>query len=402
MLQSAFLTATTDTRPPVWLLVGTGMLCTLVTVVFARLAYGLILPAMREDLGLSYPQAANLGTVTAMGYLVLVMAAGMIAARFGARLTILAGLALAVASFVGLALSSSYALLMLLMVLLGFATAFAYTPLISLLGAWYPEKRGAVIGMANSGVGMGMLFSGLVVPVIMNRFPVAGWRYTWGLFALLGALTLLLAWFSLRNPPGLELKTELADRKDKGVYRNPHVIVMGLIYGIVGLTYIVQSIFMVSFALESGLSTELAGSLVALMGLLSIFAGPAWGWAADRMGHARALLICSSIAAVGTVLPVLQPDTLGFGLHYFLLGISVTGLFTSILAASTTTVMPQHAAVAVSFVTLFFAIGQLAGPAAAGLLIAGTGGFHSTFMLSSWLMVASMGLCWLSGYTVRK
>ena len=40
------------TPPPIALSCILGMLCTLVAVVFARLAYGLVIPAMREDLNL--------------------------------------------------------------------------------------------------------------------------------------------------------------------------------------------------------------------------------------------------------------------------------------------------------------------------------------------------------------
>lgn len=144
---------------------------------------------------------------------------------------------------------------------------------------------------------------------------------------------------------------------------------------------------MFSFALESGVDPIMAGRLVAVMGLLSIFAGPSWGWAADRIGHANALLICMMLSCVATILPVLQANTSTFIVHYVLMGASVSGLFTSILAASTSTVKPQHAAMAVSFVTVFFALGQLLGPAAAGLLIDWQQDFRLTFTLSSSLLI---------------
>src|SRR5690606_19040014 len=71
------------TPPPIALSCILGMLCTLVAVVFARLAYGLVIPAMREDLNLNYSQAANLGTVTATAYLFLLLYAGIFAGRYG-------------------------------------------------------------------------------------------------------------------------------------------------------------------------------------------------------------------------------------------------------------------------------------------------------------------------------
>lgn len=373
-------------RPAMPLLILLGMLSILVTVVFARLAYGLVLPSMRADLGLSYAEAANLGTITALGYVSVLLYAGVFAGRYGGRRAILLGLAFALTGFTGMGLSSHYGLQMLFMVALGFGTAFTFTPLISLLGGWYPERRGTVIGFANSGVGIGMLISGALVPALTENSPADGWRHVWLVFAASAAITGLLLAILLRNPPRVAqsggLKQGLLT-----VYRSPHVLIIGLIYGVVGLTYIVQTLFMYSFALDAGVEPVTAGRLVAMMGFISVFAGPCWGLAADKIGHANALVICMFLAMVGNLLPVIWPMTPAFVAHYLLIGLSISGLFTSILAASTTTVPPQLAAMAVSFVTVFFALGQLIGPAVAGMLIEWQHDFRLSFALCSVLLL---------------
>lgn len=378
-------------RPSMVALIALGMLCILVTVVFARLAYGLILPSMRADLGLSYAQAANLGTVTAIGYLAVLLYAGVFAGRYGGRKAILLGLAFACAGFTGLSISTVYGWLMLFMVMLGFGTAFTFTPLISLLGGWYPEQRGTVIGFANSGVGIGMLISGAIVPALTESDPIDGWRQVWMVFAFSAAFVGLLIALFLRNPPTSQ-NTGSLKQGLLSVYRSPHVLIMGLIYGLVGLTYIVQTLFMYSFALASEVPAITAGQLVALMGLISVFSGPAWGVAADRIGHANALVICMVMAMFGNLLPVLWPETAVFALHYVLIGLSISGLFTSILAASTSTVQPHLAAMAVSFVTVFFALGQLIGPAVAGVLIDWQQDFRLSFGLCSALLLIGVFL----------
>ncbi len=188
-------------RPPFFLMVTTGALCTVVLLVFARLSYGLVLPAMREGLGLSYHQAANLSTANALGYLLLVMVAGVFAARFGGKTAILIGLALVIAGFLGLSRASDYSLLIVLMVVLGTGTAFGYTPLISLLANTYPHRRGAVIGFTNSGVGIGMLLAGALVPALTEAAADDGWRRVWLLFAAGGVVMTVLVGLFLRNPP---------------------------------------------------------------------------------------------------------------------------------------------------------------------------------------------------------
>ncbi len=382
---------TSEKRPPVLVIIPVSMLCTLVAIVFGRLAYGLLLPAMRDNLDLSYAQAANLGTVTALGYLVLLLYAGIFAGRHGGRRAVLIGLAVAALGFAGLSLFSHYWLLLLCMVLLGFGTAFTFTPLVSLLGAWYPEKRGLVIGFSGSGVGLGVLLTGVLIPLFLDNAGPDAWRLVWASFSVAATLTIVMVAIWLRDPPrSPEFTTARAGLAT--VSHNPHVRRMAILYGIVGMTYIVQTLFMYSFALDAGVAARTAGQLVALMGLVSIFSGPAWGGIADRLGHARALTFCMSLAIFATLLPVIWPTTSMFFLHFILAGFSVSGLFTAILAASTATVRPQHAAMAVSFVTLFFATGQLLGPALAGLLIDWRQEFRLTFSLSALLMLVGVFL----------
>ncbi len=383
-------------RPPAWLMLTTGMMVTLVVLVFARLAFGFILPQMRESLGLTYQQAGNLGTGAALGYLCLVMVAGAAAARWGGRLAVLIGLGLATFGFLGLTFASHYWALLVFMMLLGFGTAFGYTPLISLLGTWFPERRGAVIGLLGSGVGVGILIAGFLVPCLAEAFGEKGWRITWGIFAATGALTGVAALAFLRDPPlpvGSEGKSSEPLNKWT-VYGNRHVVIAGLIYGIIGLTYIIQAIFMFSFALESGLSQLTAGKLAALMGLLSIVFSPCWGWLSDRMGRSSALLLSMALTLLGTVCPVVWQNFGGFAAHYLILGVALNGLFTAILAASTEQVEERAAPLAVSYVTFFFAGGQLIGPAAAGVLIEWSGGFRWIFAGTSVILAIGLGLAW--------
>jgi MFS family permease len=383
-------------RPPAWIMVVTSMLVTLVVVVLARLAFGLILPFMREDLGLSYQQAGNLGTISALGYLCLVMLAGVFAARRGGRAAVLLGLALTTVGFIGLSLSSHYFLLAIFMTLLGFGTAFGYTPVISLIASWFPERRGAVIGMANSGVGIGIVGAGVVVPYFSAAHGDNGWRLTWGAFAVISALAVAAALVFLRDPPAIANPGGSAPAPvDKSsVYRNRHVIIVGLLYGVIGITYIAQAIFMYSFALSAGVPALTAGQLAALMGILSVFSSPGWGWLSDRFGRGSSLTASVSLTLIGTLIPVLWPTLPGFAAHFIIVGCTISGMFTSVLAASAEHVKPNEAPLAMSYVKLFYAIGQFMGPAAAGLMIEHAGGFRAAFAASCVVMGFGVYLSW--------
>lgn len=371
-------------QPPAWAMLPAGMLVTLVVVAFARLSYGLILPFMRESLGLSYQQAGNLGTACSLGYLCLVMAAGAFAARRGGRSAVLLGTLMTTAGFIGLSMAHDYAWLLGFMLLLGFGTAFAFTPSISLIAGWFPHRRGAAIGTVNTGIGLGMLCAGILVPYLNETRGSDGWRLTWAIFAAVSAAAAIGVMLFFRNPPRPMSSTAqvAGPLRASSVYRNPHVITVGLLYGVVGLTYIAQTVFMYSFALGSGIPASTAGRLAAMMGMLSVISGPCWGWVSDRFGRAPSLMVAVSLTLIGTLIPVLWQTLPGFAAHYFIVGCTVSGMFTSVLAASSETVPPQQAPLAVSFVTVFYATGQFIGPAIAGWMIENAGGFRGAFATS--------------------
>lgn len=374
----------TASPPNIIVMIICGMFTSMVVIAFARLAFGLILPPMRADLGLDYQQAGLLGTVTALGYLCFVLMGGIAAARWGSRFTIVFGLVWVAVGFAGLSMASAYPTLLMLMSLLGFGTAFSFAPMVSLLATWYPKQRGLVIGCMTSGVGLGILLVGLLVPLLYEWFGDSGWRVSWGSFAVVAISVAVLVVLFVRDPPRAVLKAgEKPPSADKWqIYRNHRVITVALVYGIIGMTYIVQTIFMVSFMVESGHPESTAGHYLAMMGLLSLAAGPLWGWLSDRWGRGNALTASMALVALAMALPLASQGQLTFFLHFLLMGVSANGMFALIQASATDQVAPRYIPIAFSFVTMFFAAGQLVGPALAGGLIDLTGDFRFAFGLT--------------------
>ncbi|MCL5042806.1 MAG: MFS transporter [Gammaproteobacteria bacterium] len=381
-------------QPNLVLTVLCGTLTSLVVIGLARLAYGMILPAMRADLGLSYQQAGLLSTVTALCYVCFVLAGGQAAARWGAKSSIVFGLLTVSVGFVGLAVVSNFWLIMALMGLLGFGTAFAFAPMVSLLATWLPDRRGLAIGCMTSGVGIGIFLSGILVPAMFNTFAELGWRVSWGVFAGMALLVALMVTLFVQNPP--IAKASAADPLPADIkwqiYRNPRVLIVAFTYGIIGLSYIVQAVFMVSFMVESGHTEANAGSYMAMMGLMSIAAGPLWGWVSDISGRGNALAASIFLVLIAMVLPLIDQSLPYFFVHFLIMGVSVNGLFALIQTSATEQVAPRYIPIAFSFATLLFAIGQFIGPAIAGWLIETTGDFTLAFGLTIVMLTIGFGL----------
>ncbi len=389
-----------EPRPNIFLTVLCALLTSLVVIVFARLAFGVLLPPMRAELGLSYQQAGTLGTVTALGYMLFVLAGGAAAARWGPRRTVVFGLVTVTAGFAGLSMASAYPLLLFLKALLGFGTAFSFAPMVSLLAAWFPEKRGFVIGCMTAGVGFGTLIIGFLVPWLDTLFGHNGWRLSWAFFATMAIAVIVLILSVLRDPPRTRSVSSAAPPSaDKWrIYRHPRVLIVATAYGLIGMTYIVQVVFMVSFMVESGYSEHTAGQLLAMMGLLSVVSGPAWGTLSDHWGRGNALTTAMALVTMAMVLPLVDQSLPMFFLHFLIMGCALNGTFALVQASSTDQVAPRYIPIAFSFTTVFFAAGQFVGPAVAGWLIETTGDFRSAFLFTTVGLMVGTWTC----YQIRR
>src|SRR5512139_877473 len=71
-----------------WVVIFTGLLITIGAHGFGRMSYTLILPAMRDGLHFNYEQLGLLATGNFIGYLLMALIGGFLAARFGTRVVI--------------------------------------------------------------------------------------------------------------------------------------------------------------------------------------------------------------------------------------------------------------------------------------------------------------------------
>lgn len=385
-----------NSPPNTLVMVAAAMLACMVSIVLARMAYGLILPDMRDGLGFSDQQAGQLGTVTALGYLVFVLPGGWAATRWGARRTVLGGLGLISLGFAGLALAANWWVIAGLMLLLGLGTAFCFAPMLSLIATWYPSRRGLMIGWMTTGIGIGLLLSGLLVPPLMQWVGVHGWRASWAVFGLMALAAMALVWWGVRDPPAsaAAAPADPAAPPDRWrVYRNRRVLTVALAYAVIGGVHIVHTLFMFSFVVASGIASTTAGQLFALSGTLSVLCAPLWGWLSDRWGRGSSMLLAMGMVTLALALPLLWQSLPVFVLHYVVMGLGAQGAFTMVQASSTEQVAPQDIPVAISLVTVFYAGGQFIGPALASPLIEARG-FPVVLVLCCLLMLGGLVLAW--------
>lgn len=357
---------------------------------FGRMSYGILMPFMKDSLSLTYEQAGVLSTSTSIGYLGLVLFAGIFAAKWGSKRLVILGTLLVTCGLLYMPWVQNYFSCLIGMVLLGVGAAFAYTPLVNIVVGWFPRQRGMMIGFLLSGLGLGTLFSSTLIPFFTAWSSGNSWRYIWLLYGLFSLLSTFVAQIILRDPPISSPKiTQEKTSLFREVYLHKRILLVACIYGLIGFAYLIPQNFLFSFILEAHINHYLAGQIVALGGFMSIFSGPIWGMISDKIGRKKSLLITLFLGTIAMLIPITFPELIGFVISQFLWGITVVGMLSLIQAISTEQIHPAYAPIALGYVTVYFAAGQLVGPGLGGWMIDHLGGIPSSLLLCSGLLLTA-------------
>jgi MFS family permease len=389
-----------------WIILAVGVGVVFGALGLARFGYTLVLPSMQRGLDIANTQAGALATANLVGYLLLSLAGGALATRFGPRMVISAGLALAGFGMLMTGFAQGFLMVAFWRGLTGVGSGASNVPVMGLLSSWFSRrKRGFAAGIAVSGSSVGLILLGLTVPRLLEIFGDSGWRICWFLF---GGVTLLIAVGAvilLRNHPSE--KGTKAHGEDYtapsgpgnpssappglgSVYTSPAVWFMGLIYVAFGFSYIIYVTFFFKHLItEGGYTREAAGNLFMLIGWLSLFCGVIWGSVSDRLGRKYTLAIVYALQAVSFGLFALWTEPPGFLLSAVLFGLTAWSIPAIMAAACGDVLGAKLAPAALGFITLFFGIGQAVGPSVAGAIADAAGTFDPAFLLAG--IVALLG-----------
>jgi sugar phosphate permease len=383
-----------------WIVMAVSMLTVLGALGFARFGYTMILPDMQAALDLSNTQTGVLATGNFLGYLALALVGGVIASRYGPRRVIAISMALIGVTMVLTGLAGSFREALLWRVLTGVGSGGSNVPVMALLPAWFAaRRRGLATGVAVAGSSLALILTGLVVPRILEAYSADGWRYSW---IILGACVLLLGLLVaalLRNRPedkGLrpvaaapEVPTPTVKKAstvlDWGqVYRSAAVWRLALVYIAFGFSYIIYVTYFAKYLqAEAGYTKEAAGNLWAVVGWISIFCGLIWGTISDLVGRKVGLALVYLIQAAAFAAFALWRSPAGTIVSAVAFGLTAWSIPGIVAAACGDYVGGRMAPAALGFVTLFFGLGQAAGPVVAGALADATASFAPAFLLAA-------------------
>ena len=275
-------------------------------------AIALLLPLIREDLGISFSQAGMLSAAATLSYAITQIPAGYLCDRYGAKRLFFGGLLGWSALAIGLALAYSYWIAVVALFAAGACRALLFAPGLTLVVSWFPsDRRATAMGVFLIGSFIGTIGVSLTGPALS---AVLGWRLTFGLYAALGIVIAIAFWRLAAEKPRAERGSRVRLR-DAG-----KLLGSGVLWVCNALQFVRFSVatafnfWLPSLLLaDRGLSLGTVGLIVALSAASAAAANPLGGYISDRLrnpplviGGSLAVLACTSVLLVSVEsLPVL-------------------------------------------------------------------------------------------------
>lgn len=330
---------------------------------FARFAYALILPAMREDLAWSYTQAGSLNTINAVGYLAGSYIAFRTVRRWGVKRPFIAGLWVTTATVLLTGLTRDFNVIAIVRFITGISCAYVFVTGGVLAASVFPDsaRNATAIAIYFGGGGAGMLISGAVLPWMFAQGGDQAWPQAWialGILSFAGSALATLAAVPTSPPPA---------QGAPHPWRKLPLLAMFAAYGCFALGYFAYMTFIVAWMRQLGFGPVEVTAVWCLLGIATLVAPRIWGRAMAGWSGGRAMAGIMATIGAGAVLPLLHAS-----LPAMLLSAASFGMFFMVPAAITAFVRKALAPAiwgeALAAFTLVFSVLQCVGPFATGVL----------------------------------
>ncbi|MEP2563318.1 MFS transporter [Roseibium sp.] len=362
-------------------LTAAGLAIVAVTYGLARYCFGLFLPDIRQEFGLSSELIGLIAGLSYMGYLAATFTGSWLSTVFEPRLPILLG---GIAATVGMGLiawSPTPAVLAAGVFVAGTSPGLAYPPFSDVIVRHTEASRQNVVyAWINSGTGFGVAFAG---PLAL--YAGGDWRLAWLVFA---ALALAITFWNALALPRRNVQSEtgpravplriLMDRTARTLF------VSAFVFGVVTAVYWTYAVELLTMLTGNPRDAVLFWIVLGIAGVTGCFAGGLvnrWG-----LGGTYRLLAILVGASVGT-LPLLVETRIGIYLSAACFGAGFI-VMTALLGMWSMRIFRAAPSVGFGFTFFLLSLGQGVGPVLSGFLIPVTG--HSMLFFAAGLMCCGL------------
>jgi MFS family permease len=176
-----------------------------VTNGFARFAYGLLLPAMKSEMGWTYAQAGWLNTANALGYIGGAVLTMLLIRRVPPTRLFAIGMVTTTLALLATGLNAALGWQTFWRIAAGVLGAMSFSTAGTLAaGLFQGDPRRSALAIAilfGSGVGLGIVLAGAALPLMLHAWGPASWPMGW--MVIHGCRPLITRAPALRSsPPG--------------------------------------------------------------------------------------------------------------------------------------------------------------------------------------------------------
>ena len=359
--------------------IGAGLLIVAATYGLSRYTYGLFVPAIRDDFGLSQAAVGAIGSASYLGYLLATLISPLLVRRFSPRLPIILGGMTATLGMLLVALATNPIGLAVGVTLAGCSPGLAYPPLSDAIKQLCrAEKQNRYYAIINSGTSFGVMVSGPLALIAGPR-----WQLAWLCFAFIALIATLWNFLIMPGSTREATQHEASDNKatsgglsddresirallrrklkSKSVRR---LLLGALLFGLVTSVYWTFSVELI--ASENRLSETGRMIFWVVVGVAGVAGGLA-GELVTRFGLARVLrwatlAIAASIASLtmaGEGMLVLTMSAVVFGATFILI--------TALYGIWSVSCFPEAPSTGFGLTFFLISAGQLISPTLAGL-----------------------------------
>lgn len=338
-----------------------------VTNGFARFAYGLLLPAMKSEMGWNYAQAGWLNTANAFGYIAGAVITMLLIARIPAARLFAFGLIMTTLALLVTGLNAALWWQTLWRILAGIFGAMSFSTAGTLAAGLFqnnPRRNALAIAILfGSGGGFGIVLSGAALPLMLDAYGPGAWPIGWIIIGAISLAFLPLGLWSaaqLRTPPQSQIiAVPLPLRSMLPVFAG---------YAGFGLGYIVYLTFLSAWMSEQTASAGFIALVWITLGLCISLSPLIWRPVFARFASGLPLSLILASIAIGSALPVVLPGGSVLLLSAIIFGLSVFMAPGAITNFTRQNLPPESWGRAISLFTVVFAIAQTIGPYGAGMI----------------------------------
>lgn len=358
------------------------VLAIFVGIGLSRFAYTPLIPAVIQEGWFSPSKAAYLGAANLAGYLIGALGGRQLAASLSPISALRLLMLVASLAFVASAFPVSFAWFFVWRLLSG-VTGGALMVLAAptVLPHVPANRRGLASGVIFTGVGLGIIFSGTLVPNLLEH----GLPTTWFALAVLSVAATGVAWLwwpaTTANPP-----VAIAATAHGRELRQAGLVAIYASYGFIALGLVPHMVFLVDYVAR-GLGQGIASgsSYWVLFGVGALLGPLIAGRLADRFGCGPSLRAVLVLHIVSAGLLAFDQSTISLVISSVMVGSAVSGTVPLVLGQTQERILcPEAQKAAWGIATATFALGQAAGGYTYAYLFATTdGNFVLLFSLGS-------------------